>query len=266
MASALDFLVRHGYAVLFAMSLLEQLGVPLPASPMLLAAGALVRSGQLSAAPVVLLAVAAALLGHWFWFEAGRRRGGQVLRFLCMLSLEPDTCVRRTQDLFTTRGALTLVLAPWIPGLGSVAPPLAGMSGMRLWRFLALDAVASFLWAAAFIGLGYAFAGQLEAVLQMALRFGGSALVLALAALALYLGIKLGQRRRLLRELEQTRIAPAELKALLDSGALVAIIDVRHPREAAAGALPGALRLAFDELEARAAEMPREGELVFYCS
>jgi membrane protein DedA with SNARE-associated domain len=264
--AALDFLVRNGYAVLFAFSLVEQVGVPLPSTPILLAAGALASRGQLRMVPALLLTVLAALLGHFAWYEAGRRRGTKVLRLFCKLSLEPDSCVRRTQDLFATRGALTLFLAPWVPGLGGIAPPMAGLSGMSRARFLAVDAVSSLAWAGAFIGVGYLFADQLEAVLLVALRLGGWALVLASTALAAYLGTKLWQRRRLLRELDQLRITPKELKALLDTGASAFIIDVRQALESATGTLPGALRLALDEIEARIAEVPRDREVILYCS
>src|SRR5690348_5639011 len=128
MNQALEILARHGYSLVFAIILAQQAGVPLPGAPVLLAAGALARTGRLSASPAIALAVIASTIGHAGWFFAGRFRGARVLRLLCEISLEPDTCVRRTQQLFADRGALTLIAAPWIPGLGGVAPPLAGMS------------------------------------------------------------------------------------------------------------------------------------------
>ncbi len=233
---------------------------------MLLAAGALAKTGQLNLAAAIALAVLAALLGHLAWYEAGRRGGVRVLRIFCKLSLEPDACVRRTQDLFAARGALTLLLAPWVPGLGGVAPPLAGIARMPLARFLSVDAAGSLLWAGTFVSVGYLFGDQLELILSVFLRLGGWFVLLVVSLLAGWLSYKLWDRRRLLRELDLTRISPLELKALLDAGTPLFIVDVRHPSELSTGTLPGALVLSADEVEARAAEVPRDRDIILYCS
>src|ERR671925_1368072 len=122
------FLLRNAYVLLFAASLFEQLGAPLPSSPLLLGACALARDGEMALPEVVAISVLASLLGHAAWFFAGRRRGASVLRLLCRISIEPDSCVRRTEDLFARHGGRALVAAPFVPGLGAVAPPLAGMA------------------------------------------------------------------------------------------------------------------------------------------
>src|SRR4051794_25056446 len=167
-----DFLLSHGYAVLFAITLVGQLGAPLPGTPLLLAAGALAKTGQLSFSAVVALSVIASALGHLVWYEAGRRRGAAVLRLICRISIEPDSCVRRTEDMFAKHGGRALVAAPFVPGLGAVAPPLAGMARMPVARFLLLDSLGALLWSALLAGVGYLAGPELMALVQAGLRFG----------------------------------------------------------------------------------------------
>jgi membrane protein DedA with SNARE-associated domain len=262
----LDSLARHGSSLLFAAVLAEQLGLPLPAAPVLLAAGALARDGRMGAAPSLALALTASLIGHLAWYFAGRLRGARVLRILCQISLEPDSCVRRTQQVFADRGALTLILAPWLPGIGGIAPPLAGMSRMGLARFIAVDGLGSLLWAAAYIAAGYLFANQIDGLLRIGARLGGWFALAAVVALAVYVAVKFLQRRRVLRDLALARIEPRELKELLDRGDELLIVDLRHPHEFSGGTLPGAVALGFEELEVRAAALPRERDVVLYCS
>src|SRR3990172_6449002 len=158
------FVLRHGYSVLFVWVFAEQLGLPVPAIPILLAAGALAGAGKMSFAVVLGLAVAAALAGDGIWYESGRRRGGQVLNFLCRISLEPDSCVRRTEDIYAKHGVRALVVAKFIPGFSTAAPPLAGAFRMKLTKFLGYDGLGALLWAGTFAGLGYIFSDQLESV------------------------------------------------------------------------------------------------------
>lgn len=266
MNQALEVLAHHGSSLVFAVILLQQAGLPLPGAPVLLAAGALARTGRLGALPTIALAVIASAIGHVGWFFAGRLRGARVLRLLCEISLEPDTCVRRTQQLFADRGALTLIAAPWVPGLGGVAPPLAGMSKMSLARFLLVDGLGSLVWASVYVGAGFIFGDQIEAILAFASRLGGWFVVAGVCALALYAAIKYYERRKVLRDLALARITAPELKNLLDRGVELLIVDVRHSIEHAGGTLPGALALSFEELEKRADALPRDRDVVLYCS
>lgn len=261
------FLLRHGYLLLFLASLVEQLGVPLPSTPLLVAAGALARTGGMSAAGCIALAVLASMLGHLVWYEAGRRRGASVLRLVCRISIEPDSCVRRTEDLFSKHGARSLVAAPFIPGLGMVAPPLAGMAGMGVLRFLFFDALGALLWAVAFVALGYAAGPELKEWLEPLARLGGALIGLLVAALALWVLWKLLQRNAHFRALRMPRISPVELKALFDAGGGVTVIDLRGPIDVQANpaVIPGALVMAFEELEKRRDELPREQEIILYC-
>jgi membrane protein DedA with SNARE-associated domain len=265
---ALEFLVRHGYFVLFAVVLGEQLGLPLVGAPVLLAAGALSGTGRLSLPMTVALPVAACVLGDLVWFQLGRRRGASILTFLCRVSLEPDSCVRRTEDIFSRWGARVLLVAKFIPGLNTVAPPLAGVVVMPLGRFLRHDAAGAALWTLAYVGLGYAFSAQLEAVGLALAGLGRGAAVVIGVALGGYVAWKYLQRRRFLRSLRIARITPEELLARMQSGEALAIIDLRNADHIASDGLriPGAVHMDPADLERRHSEIPRDREITLYCS
>jgi membrane protein DedA with SNARE-associated domain len=268
MNEAIQFLIHHGYTVLFVWVFAEQLGLPLPAAPLLLAAGALAGAGQLTLALAIALALLAAVLADLFWYELGRRRGSKVLRLLCRISLEPDSCVRQTEEMFARHGARSLLVAKFIPGLGTVAPPLAGIFRMRLSRFLIFDILGTALWAGTFTGLGLLFSDQLERLATSALELGTWLIVVLVASLAAYIGWKYVQRQRFIRQLRIARITPDELKHKLDAGEVVIIVDLRHSLDFEGEPLiiPGALQLSPEQLEQRHHEIPRERDIVLYCT
>jgi membrane protein DedA with SNARE-associated domain len=268
MEQAIEFLTRHGYAVVLGWVLGEQLGLPIPAEPVLLGAGALVGMRRLDPGAVLALAVLGSLAADTVWYALGRIRGGSVLGWLCRITLEPDSCVRRTEDAFGRHGARVLVFAKFVPGLNTVAPPLAGIVAMPVGRFLVFSALGGLVWAVAFVGLGFAFSNQLERVAGHASRLGSWLVVIAGLALATYLAAKFVARQRFLRKLRIARIEPAELKARLDGGEMVVIVDLRHPLDfdAEPNIIPGALHLTTAELEARHREIPRDREIVLYCT
>src|SRR6266700_5441003 len=160
MNEVLDFLVRHGATVLFAVVFIEQMGVPLPATPWLLAAGALAGAGKMNWVVALGAAAFGSILADLIWFYLGRHGGHRVLSLLCRISLEPDSCVRRTQDLFTRYGMRGIVVAKFIPGLSTLAPPLAGASGVGAPRFFFFDGFGSLLYAGCFILIGALFSRQ----------------------------------------------------------------------------------------------------------
>jgi membrane protein DedA with SNARE-associated domain len=265
---ALEFLVRYGYLVLFGVVLGEQLGLPLVGAPVLLAAGALSGMGRFSLPVAVGLAVLACLLGDLVWFHLGRRRGASVLSLLCRISLEPDSCVRRTEDVFSRWGVRVLLVAKFVPGLNTVAPPLAGVVGMSLGRFLRYDAGGAALWALAYAGLGYVFSSQIEALAIALAGLGrGAALILGLALVA-YVGWKYAQRRRFIRSLRVARITPEELVTRMQAGETLLVVDLRNADHVASEGLriPGALHMDSEELEQRHLEIPRDREIILYCS
>lgn len=263
-----SFLLRHGYAVLFVWVLAEQVGLPLPAVPILLTAGSLAGAGRLSLGDAIALAVVASLVADILWYEMGRRRGARVLTFLCRLSFEPDSCVRRTEEVFARHGAQSLLAAKFVAGLNTAAPPLAGIFRMRFSSFLFYDGLGALLWAASFVGLGWLFSDQLELLASQALRLGRWLLVLLLGSLASYLAIKYLHRRRFLRELRIARITPEELQQKLAAGEPIVVVDLRHSLdfEADPATIPGALHLDPENFSALHDTVPRDRDVVLYCT
>jgi membrane protein DedA with SNARE-associated domain/rhodanese-related sulfurtransferase len=263
-----QFLIHYGELLLFVVVLAEQVGLPIPAAPVLLAAGALAGAGKLSLSLAIVLALVACLLGDLLWYYLGRYRGARVLGLLCRISLEPDYCVRRTENFFIRYGTKSLLIAKFIPGLSTVTPALAGLFKISVGQFLLYNGLGALLWTMAFILPGYLFSNQLEYLAEQAARFGSSLIVLVVAALALYIMYKYVNRVRLLRELRIARITPEELKQLLDDGCEVAIIDLRQALDVEADpyTIPGAMRMAVEELEQRRHEIPRDRDVVLFCA
>jgi membrane protein DedA with SNARE-associated domain len=268
MGGTVSFILQHPYVVLFGAIFAEQLGLPVPAMPFLLGAGALAGMSKLDPASALGLAVLASLLADLVWYEAGRRRGGSILKLLCRISLEPDSCVRQTESTFAKQGARTLLIAKFFPGLNTVAPPMAGMIGMPLHRFLLWDAAGAFIWAGSFFLLGLVFSDQIELVAERAGRLGGWLVLVLLVVFAAWLSWKYVQRRRFIHGLRLARITPDELKQRIDAGEDIVIVDLRgaldveiEPRR-----LPGARRLSAEELQEGQLEIPRDREVVLYCT
>lgn len=268
MDTTLQFILRHGYAVLAVWVFAEQFGFPVSSIPVLLAAGALAGSGNLGLAGVTLFPIAGSLLADGIWYEIGRRKGSRVLNVICRISLEPDSCVRNTENLFARRGARALVVAKFVPGLSVAAPPLSGMLGMRFTRFLLYDGAGAFAYVGAFVALGYIFSRQLEDVARIALGLGVGLLFLLVVGLVLYILWKYIQRQRFLRTLRVNRITPEELKRKIDAGDEVAIIDLRHSMdfEADPNTIPGAIYLPSEEFDQRYGEIPPDREIILFCT
>ena len=268
MNEVIQFLIHHGYVVIFTWVLAEQIGVPVPATPLLLAVGVLAGQGLLNFTLAFILAVVASLASNLLWYQIGRYKGGSVLALLCRISLNPDSCVRRTADLFYRHGALSLLLAKFIPGLSRIAPPLAGVFRMGLLRFLSYDGLGACLWVGLFAGLGKLFSDQIEEAASYAMRLGTSLVGLVLASLAAYIVWKYVQRQRFLHHLRMARITPEELKHKLDAGEAVMVLDVRHPLEFSAEpqTIPGALYLPLEDLDKGHQQIPRDRDVVLYCT
>ena len=268
MHGTLEFLIKHGYIVLLGWVFVEQLGLPIPSLPVMLAAGALAGTGRLSFWTSLLAITVGALVADSFWYFLGRRKGIRILQFLCKISLEPDSCVRRTEGIFSKQGARSLLVAKFIPGLSTVAPPLAGIFHMRARMFLLYDALGSTLWGISFLGLGYIFSEQIEKVAERAETLGSWLAVLVIGALVAYIVWKYLARQKFIRELRVARITPEELKAKIDAGEEIVIVDLRHSMdfEADPETIPGAFRMDAKELEEKNDRLPRDREVILYCT
>jgi len=261
----LDFVLRHGYVLLFFWILAEQAALPLPSAPLLVACGALAKDGRISPHLVILSGWAACMLADNFWFLLGRR-GTRVLRWICKLALEPDSCVRRTETVFLRYGSRSLLVAKFVPGLNAVSAPMAALSGVSFARFILFDSLGVLLWIVSFGGLGYVFRHQLDRVGDYAAGLGAWVAVLAVALLGGWIGWKYSQRRRFLKKLAVSRITAQELRNKLGSGEEIVVVDVRSALESDTDSVPGALRIPLEELEARQGEIPRNRDIILFCS
>jgi membrane protein DedA with SNARE-associated domain/rhodanese-related sulfurtransferase len=268
MTEMLQFVVRHGYMLMFAWVFAEQAGLPIPSAPLLLAAGALCGMHQMNLATSIAFATLGAVASDSMWYELGRRKGVRVLQFLCKISLEPDSCVRRTQMSFTHNGPRVLLGAKFIPGLNAMAAPLSGIIRMGWRKFLLYDTIGAFVWVCAFQVTGYAFSGELERVAASAAYLGEGLLFLLIAAFAGYILWKFYKRQKFLRKLRIARITPEELKEKLDAGEDVLVVDLRHALDFDANpeTIPGALHVDAAELEEAADVIPRDREIVLFCA
>jgi membrane protein DedA with SNARE-associated domain len=266
---ALDVLVRYGYVILFVFVLAEQVGLPIPAVPALLGVGALAGAGRMSLLLAFAAVLAASLPADLGWYELGRRRGRAVLGLLCRISLEPDSCVRRTENLFTRAGRKALLVAKFFPGLSAIASPLAGMVGVGRVSFVVLDSLGAVLWSGTWMGLGYLFSDALELIAAHVTRLGHYALVAAACALVAYVVLKFTQRQRIFRSLRTARITADELKRRLEAGdAGLVVVDTRSALDVSTEpyAVHGAIWIAAEEIDARQHELPRDREIVLYCT
>jgi len=232
MNDPVQFLMDHGGPALFAFVFAEQAGLPIPAAPWLLAAGALSAMGGQS--PIVAIAVTAvaAVMADSLWFYIGRRGGQRVLRNFCLLSLARNSCVGRTKGLFARHGFQALVAAKFLPGLGTVMPPLAGALGMSAGRFLLFDGVGSLFYGGFYIAAGFVFHNQLQQVMAVLKQLGFSALLLVAAVLTGYIVFKAVRRykasRRSIRE--KTFAKAKEMLPELDAGGR-ASVETLNPLE-----------------------------------
>jgi membrane protein DedA with SNARE-associated domain/rhodanese-related sulfurtransferase len=264
MESVGELLEQQGAWVLFGGVLAEQLGVPFPALPLLVMAGVLVGTGHLSWAGALMAALSATLLADVIWFLAGRWRGRPVLTLLCRIALEPEACVRRTEEFFRRHGVQSLLVAKFIPGLSTIAPPLAGIVGLGLPLFLFYDALGAAVWAGSGLGFGLLFSEQVEQALAYSEQAVPALVLAALVLLPFYIVWKAWHVRRQLQKVP--RMTVAELLDKLAASDPPLLIDVR-PRltvDAEPG-IPNALHMSLDELAQRHGELPRSRDLVLYC-
>ena len=257
----------HGAALLFLNVLLEQVGLPIPAMPSLMVAGALVSDGRFSIWVLVAAALPAALIGDLVLYALGRRYGNRVLRLLCGISLSPDSCVRQTSLHFDRWGAWTLLFGKFLPGIGTVAPPLAGVIRFGWGRFVVLSTIGSVLWIGAAVGAGMLLHGGINQVIARLQDLGSVAAAGIAALVAAYVAFKWWERRRFYTTLRMARITAEELNRLVEGKHDPMVVDLRtaadRERE---GAIPGARVMDLASIDRHLAEFPKDREIVFFCS
>ena len=267
MKPLLQLLTSHPYIVLFLSGLLERVGAPLFSSPVLIGAGALVATGQMRFDLGVWVALLACIPGDILWYELGRVKGDSVLSVLCRISLERDSCVRRSKLLFEKGVTRTLLFSKWVPGISHIVPAIAGLTGVGRERFIVTDALGSALWILGLMMIGY-LPLQRSFGLGLGTAVGPIVFEAGVAALLATSAVKYIRKRQFIQELYKARITAQELRQLIDSGASVLILDLRHPLDSLSDprTLPGALRVLPEDVASKVGMLPGKGEIILYCT
>jgi membrane protein DedA with SNARE-associated domain/rhodanese-related sulfurtransferase len=260
-------ITEYGLLIVTANVFVDQIGLPVPAMPTLILAGALATSA-LGLTSLYLAAVLACIVPDCVWFLVGRRYGMRVLKTLCRISLEPDSCVNQTQSRFERWGVNSLMIAKFVPGLAIIAPPLAGAMRIAWPRFLGLSAIGGAIWVGSGLAAGMLFKTQIQSVLVHLDRIGSVTGTVVAAALLGYVFYKWWERQRFYKELRMARISVGDLNALMEAGEQPIVVDVRSPtaRNLEPRWIPGAIHVPVDDVGRHLAELPRDREIVVYCT
>jgi membrane protein DedA with SNARE-associated domain/rhodanese-related sulfurtransferase len=267
MSHLINLFLQFGLGLVFVNVLVEQAGVPVPAYPTLIVAGAYIGGDTWSMMALLATGVAAAVIADSLWYFTGRNYGMRVLRTLCKVSLSPDSCVSQTERIFMRFGAASMLFAKFVPGFASVATAMAGAVGLRYWKFLLFDAIGALLWVGVAVWLGRLFREAIAEILDTLESLGKYGLLLVLVALIAYIASKWWRRRQFIRQLRMDRVSVGELREMMakERGAL--ILDVRSEiTQAASGRIPGARPIDMDRIAAGLDGVPVESEVVVYCA
>jgi membrane protein DedA with SNARE-associated domain len=263
-----ESLILYGYWILLVWVLLDQLALPVPALPMILAAGALAGEGHLHIGVCLAIVMLGCIPANLFWYWLGIRQGNKVLTLLCLISLEPDTCVSSTTSLFHRYGTASLLVSKFVPGLQTIAPPLAGLLGVSFWRFMAVNSVGSLLYGIAFLLPGY-WAHELVAEIGRFVSNYGVLGAVAIGALVVtWLAWKVIHRQLFIRGLRSRRIQPLDLQAMLEAGEPVQVADLRQRMEfnAYPYTIPSAIRVPLDLFDDEIEKLSQDRPLVLFCT
>lgn len=264
----LALIAQYGLALVFANVLLQQIGIPIPAVPTLIVAGALAGNGQLSGSELFAVAFAACAISDATWYAAGRLYGRRVLGILCRMSLAPESCVHQSESQFRRWGRITLVLAKFVPGLSMIAPTLAGTMRLTWWFFSLLDGLGATIWTGMAIGSGMLLHQQIGRLVALLQELEPIAIGFIAMLLAAYIAIKWWRQRRFHDRLRMARINVAELHRLIAEGQRPVIVDLRTAivRKQDSRIIPGALLADFADVEQWRDQLPTDREIIFYCT
>jgi membrane protein DedA with SNARE-associated domain len=270
MNQLLASLGRHGYSLTFAVLLAETIGLPFPASIALVAAGAAIASHALSATGVVVAALAALILGDIWQFWLGRYTGWALLGFLCRLSMNPETCMLRSAQSFYKRGKATLLFSKFVPGVNTMAAPLAGSMKMPFLQFLRLDLAGSVLYLATYLLLGYVSRDFLAATLKSLYETSRVMEGVIIVALVIYIVYRIVQHQRYREYDFVPRVHAQELAERIANGEAdrLKIIDVRSHGYYDVGAerIFGSIRIEPNNLEEEIKNLPKDKDIYLYCT
>ena len=263
-------MAHHGYALIFGLLFAEAVGFPLPAAIAMVAAGAAVASHTLSGPGILLAAVVGLVLGDSTQFWLGRYSGWAILAFLCRLSMNPETCILRSAESFYKRGKLTLVVAKFIPGINTMAAPLAGSMKMRFGQFLRLDFAGALLYSMTYLLVGYLSRDFLAATLRGFHSAGRIMEIIILTALAVYIVYRIAQFQQYREYDVVPRVQVQELAARLasENPSRVQIVDVRSHGYYDIGGerIKGSIRIEPNNLEEEIKGLPKDKDIYLYCT
>lgn len=273
MPIALAFFIHYAYLILFLWVLLEQIGIPVPSIPVLLTAGTLSATHQVSHFYALLAVLAACMISDSMWFALGRRYGNSVLKLLCRFSLEASTCVSKTEGYFSRRGPITLLFSKFVPGLSTVAPPIAGQIGMPYSRFFVWDLAGSIIWAEVFLLAGRFFGDVAQKSAPFFHWLGHFAFAIFVLMVIGLMAYRILKQRKFLQQVREMRLDPEELKAMMDQAKAQGntppfVVDLRHPLDYLPDprVIPGALRIGPNEIRQHSEIIPRDRDVVLYCT
>jgi membrane protein DedA with SNARE-associated domain len=270
MTDIASLIARHGYALVFGIVLAESIGLPVPAALALVAAGAAAGSHVLRTPMVLAAAMAGTVLGDVLLFFIGRYSGWGFLGFLCRLSVSPETCILRSAESFYKRGKLTLVFAKFVPGINTMAPPLAGSMRMRFGQFLQFDVLGALVYTSTYIGLGYLGRDFLQAITQGVATAGHTVGEVLLVAAVVYVAYRvwLFQKFRLDRVVPRVQVQELIEKLRSEEGDKIIVADVRSHGyyDAQAARIKGSIRIEPNNLEEELKGFPREKDVYLYCT
>jgi membrane protein DedA with SNARE-associated domain/rhodanese-related sulfurtransferase len=267
MHDILLLLQHYGVAIVFAVVLVEQIGLPIPAFPILIVAGALCIDGDSNWAEVLFVSLVACLISDYFWFRAGRFYGKRILKLLCRISLSPDYCVSQTEDNFNRWGPKALVVAKFIPGFNTIAPPLAGAMGTSTAKFFGFSIAGGLLWSGTGIAIGAFFHTSVDQVLDILSTMGTTALIILGVLLLLFVSFKYIERKRFHQTVQVDRITIADLQKLIDQGKNPVLVDARSvTAQMLEPAIPGAVLFNGGEPTPVITALGKERHLIIYCS
>jgi membrane protein DedA with SNARE-associated domain/rhodanese-related sulfurtransferase len=267
MANLILLLQQYGVLIVFAVVLVEQIGLPIPAFPILIVAGALSVDGDTHWPAVLAVSMVACLISDYFWFRAGRYYGKRILKLLCRISLSPDYCVSQTEDNFNRWGPKALVVAKFIPGFNTIAPPLAGAMGTGNPTFLGFSLLGGLLWSGTGIAIGAFFHTSVDQVLDILGTMGTTALIVLGVLLLLFVSFKYVERKRFHQSVQIERVDIDQLKKMLEQGKQPVLVDARSvTAQLLEPAIPGALLFNGGDPTPEICALDKDSHIIVYCS
>jgi membrane protein DedA with SNARE-associated domain len=270
MSDFLSLIAHHGYVIIFFSVFLEAIGLPVPAALALVAGGASAASGVLRAPAALLIAVVGMLLGDSLLYVLGSHTGWGLLGFLCKVSANPETCILRSAESFYKRGRVTLLIAKFIPGVNTMAPPLAGSMKMPFGQFLGLDIVGASLYAVAYGVVGFLFHDFVRVITRGFQVAGHATEIVVILALIAFIAhrVWLYRKHRVYRIVPRVQVTELAKKLQAEEPGRILLVDVRSHGyyDSGAARIRGSIRIEPNNLSQEIEKLPKDKDIYLYCT